>query len=95
MTGLCLASYVVTGVPLILATAEDIFRRILAIALWVLAVAYVRPAHVGCSARSGPFSNHSGWWAVRLSLGLNTIINGVFWDVTPRGSCKNRRFGGT
>jgi hypothetical protein len=21
--------------------------------------------------------------------------NGVFWVVTPRGSCKNRRFGGT
>jgi hypothetical protein len=21
--------------------------------------------------------------------------NGVFWDVTPWGSCKNRRFGGT
>jgi hypothetical protein len=21
--------------------------------------------------------------------------NGVFWDVTLRGSCKNRRFGGT
>jgi hypothetical protein len=21
--------------------------------------------------------------------------NGVFWDVTPRSSCKNRRFGGT
>jgi hypothetical protein len=21
--------------------------------------------------------------------------NGVFWDVMPRGSCKNRRFGGT
>jgi hypothetical protein len=21
--------------------------------------------------------------------------NGVFWDVTPRGPCKNRRFGGT
>jgi hypothetical protein len=21
--------------------------------------------------------------------------NGVFWDVTPRGSCKSRRFGGT
>jgi hypothetical protein len=21
--------------------------------------------------------------------------NDVFWDVTPRGSCKNRRFGGT
>jgi hypothetical protein len=21
-----------------------------------------------------------------------TVKNGVFWDVTPRGSCKNRRF---
>jgi hypothetical protein len=24
-----------------------------------------------------------------------TVQNGVFWDVTPCGSCKNRRFGGT
>jgi hypothetical protein len=24
-----------------------------------------------------------------------TVKNGVFWDVTPRGSCKNRRFWGT
>jgi hypothetical protein len=24
-----------------------------------------------------------------------TMKNGVFWDVTPRGSCRNRRFGGT
>jgi hypothetical protein len=24
-----------------------------------------------------------------------TTKNGVFWDVTPGGSCKNRRFGGT
>jgi hypothetical protein len=24
-----------------------------------------------------------------------TIKNGVFWVVTPCGSCKNRRFGGT
>jgi hypothetical protein len=24
-----------------------------------------------------------------------TIKNGVFWDVTQCGSCKNRRFGGT
>jgi hypothetical protein len=24
-----------------------------------------------------------------------TMQNGVFWDVTPCGSCKNRRFGGT
>jgi hypothetical protein len=25
----------------------------------------------------------------------NIETNGVFWDVTPCGSCKNRRFGGT
>jgi hypothetical protein len=24
-----------------------------------------------------------------------TIKSGVFWYVTPYGSCKNRRFGGT
>jgi hypothetical protein len=24
-----------------------------------------------------------------------TMKNGVFWDVTPWDSCKNRRFGGT
>jgi hypothetical protein len=24
-----------------------------------------------------------------------TMKNGVFWDVTPCGSCMNRRFGGT
>jgi hypothetical protein len=24
-----------------------------------------------------------------------TMKNGVLWDVTPRGTCKNRRFGGT
>jgi hypothetical protein len=24
-----------------------------------------------------------------------TMKNAVFWDVTPRGSCKKRRFGGT
>jgi hypothetical protein len=24
-----------------------------------------------------------------------TMKNAVFWDVTPSGSCKNRRFGGT
>jgi hypothetical protein len=24
-----------------------------------------------------------------------TMMNGVFWNITPRGCCKNRRFGGT
>jgi hypothetical protein len=24
-----------------------------------------------------------------------TMKNAVFWDVTPHGCCKNRRFGGT
>jgi hypothetical protein len=26
---------------------------------------------------------------------VGTIKNAVLWDVTPCGSCKNRRFGGT
>jgi hypothetical protein len=26
---------------------------------------------------------------------MDSMKNGVFWDVTPYGSCKNRRFGGT
>jgi hypothetical protein len=25
----------------------------------------------------------------------SAMKNGVFWDVAPCGSCKNRRFGGT
>jgi hypothetical protein len=37
---------------------------------------------------------------VSLSVGFEfftamTINHGVFWDVTPCGSCKDRRFGGT
>jgi hypothetical protein len=26
---------------------------------------------------------------------FHCVKNGVFWDVTPCGSCKNRRVGGT
>jgi hypothetical protein len=26
---------------------------------------------------------------------MTVLKNGVFWDITPCGSCKNRRFGGT
>jgi hypothetical protein len=26
---------------------------------------------------------------------LSYLYSGVFWDVTPCGSCKNQRFGGT
>jgi hypothetical protein len=44
----------------------------------------------------------SGWWAKRNTISVRfevftavTMKNGVFWDVTPCGSCKNRRFGGT
>jgi hypothetical protein len=40
---------------------------------------------------------------VEMAAEVNTTVlqtpfdmkNGVFWDVTPCGSCKNRRFGGT
>jgi hypothetical protein len=33
-----------------------------------------------------------------VKFGVFTAVimnNGVFWDVTPCGCCKNRRFGGT
>jgi hypothetical protein len=30
----------------------------------------------------------------RIGEEVKTLKNGVFWDVTPCGSCKNRRFGG-
>jgi hypothetical protein len=32
---------------------------------------------------------------IDLQIHVRTVKNGVFWDVTPCGSCKNRRFGGT
>jgi hypothetical protein len=37
------------------------------------------------------------WWELgkERATKKNKIRNGVFWDVTPCGSCKNRRFGGT
>jgi hypothetical protein len=31
----------------------------------------------------------------RIGKLRTTLKNGVFWDVTPCGSFKNRRFGGT
>jgi hypothetical protein len=31
----------------------------------------------------------------RSGTGCSNFKNGVFWVVTPCGSCKNRRFGGT
>jgi hypothetical protein len=34
-------------------------------------------------------------WRRRQDPITKTMKNAVFWDVTPRGSCKNRRFGGT
>jgi hypothetical protein len=37
-------------------------------------------------------------WIECVRFGVFTAVtmkNAVFWDVTPRGSCKNRRFGGT
>jgi hypothetical protein len=39
---------------------------------------------------------HSCYWnRVYETKRCLTTKNGVFWDVTPRGSCKKRRFGGT
>jgi hypothetical protein len=39
-----------------------------------------------------------GFFRADVLLGKSKFVavkNGVFWDVTPCGSCKNRRFGGT
>jgi hypothetical protein len=36
----------------------------------------------------------SSFWRFEVSTAV-TMKNGVFWDVTPLGTCKNRRFGGT
>jgi hypothetical protein len=46
------------------------------------------------------FSDHlSGLWCSIPNSGCDNLRvvskNGVFWVVTPCGSCKNRRFGGT
>jgi hypothetical protein len=41
---------------------------------------------------------HSGSTHIFVRFEVFTVVtmkNGVFWDVTPCGSCKNRRFGGT
>jgi hypothetical protein len=40
------------------------------------------------------------WWLVSVACWPKSgyilpLKNCVFWDVTPCGSCKNRRFGGT
>jgi hypothetical protein len=33
--------------------------------------------------------------SVTLNVKIDFVKNGVFWDVTPCGCCKNRCFGGT
>jgi hypothetical protein len=52
---------------------------------------------VSDSNRGWGASSPSRFLAVSLDpLQTNTgMKNGVFWDFTPCGSCKNRRFGGT
>jgi hypothetical protein len=44
--------------------------------------------------------NMIGEWPFENEMTINpakskAVKNGVFWDVTPCGSCKNQRFGGT
>jgi hypothetical protein len=51
--------------------------------------------------RRNIFTNHptpDGLVMFRVRSGVYTAVtmkNGVFWDVTPCGSCKTQRFGGT
>jgi hypothetical protein len=42
------------------------------------------------------YLNTRSFYSVRLEVFTAvTMKNGVIWDVTPHGSCKNERFGGT
>jgi hypothetical protein len=55
---------------------------------------------ISCPAkRLGPLERASpyGLWNGRRHVSWTeySVKNDVFWDVTPCGSCKNRRFGGT
>jgi hypothetical protein len=46
--------------------------------------------------QSVTLSNNKNFKYVKLEVFTAvTMKNGVFWDVTPCGSCKKQRFGGT
>jgi hypothetical protein len=51
---------------------------------WTLFISSVAYIYMQMSEGSAALGNKTNKW-----------FNGVFWDVTPCGSCKNRRFGGT
>jgi hypothetical protein len=53
-----------------------------------LAVSLVKPIH-------GMFVVYDSRTVRFEVFTVVTMKNGVFWDVMPCGSCKNRRFGGT
>jgi hypothetical protein len=50
--------------------------------------------HLGPTARSQSEYNLIKYLRFEVFTAV-TMKNGVFWGVTPCGSCKNRRFGGT
>jgi hypothetical protein len=58
-----------------------------------------RLSHWGSDACLSPdISQLLGWHCTEHKVWENgsvTMKNAVFWDVTPCGSCENRRFGGT
>jgi hypothetical protein len=48
--------------------------------------------NIPCSSYN---SNSQSSFTCCITTITNMVKNGVFWVVTPCGSCKNRRFGGT
>jgi hypothetical protein len=49
--------------------------------------------NVAAAMRGGMSNNYAN---VRFdAFTAMAVMNAVFWDVTPCGSCKERRFGGT
>jgi hypothetical protein len=81
------------------------FRRQVAVAQSVLFARGLRAMQFVCLELVSEVLHITSMLHIDISNYLNiarfvvfmavTIKDGVFWDVTPCGSCKNRRFGGT
>jgi hypothetical protein len=67
-------------------------------AFYMNALLQNRPDIMGKEQYSGDFCSEKKFWIRLFSVRSEvftavTMKNAVFWDVTPYGSCKNRRFG--
>jgi hypothetical protein len=68
-------------------------RRVWCLGIWRRSVQTGRAHPTAATGDLVPTS--SGKRLLLLAQSFAVQKNGVFWDVTPSGSCKNRRFRGT